>query len=181
MRVVAETILALDLATCTGIAYGRPGEDPVFATHTLPTTGNDVGAYVVAFEDLLSELIGRVEPTLVVFEAPVLPRRTQLATVRKLNGLCSETERLCKRFGLRVQEVNVSRLKLFFAGHGKAAKDDMERTARRYGWCVRSEHEADACAVWAWAVYCHAAPEHKARFAGGPLGARPLRHRAVTP
>src|SRR5207245_199888 len=106
----------------------------------------------------------------VVFEVPILPKKTSIMTVRKLTGLAWETEKVCRRRSIKCREGRASSVKKFFAGTGKAQKVDTINVCRRYGWNVRVDDEADACALWAYSVSLYA-PEHAARFALGPIGA----------
>ena len=171
MRIVSGKIIGLDLATAAGFAIGEPGGEPRFGTHLLPSTGEDVGAFGVAFEDWLSPLIKAERPEVVLYEAPSMFAKSTPATVIKLNGLAYDAEKICKRLGVRCFKVNPSKLKKFFTGRGNAKKPDMVATAKRYGWRVLDDNAADACAVWAWGVFCFAAPEHRKRFELGPIGA----------
>ena len=84
--------------------------------------------------------------TYCVFESPILPKQTSLATVRKLSGLAWHTEFVCHRRGIEVAEVNVMTIKAFM-GNGWASKQDMDRAVRRYGFAPQSYDEADAIAL----------------------------------
>lgn len=162
MRVVGA-IIGLDLATATGWAVARPEEAPRFGTHDLPKTGQDVGAFAVAFGIWLEAMLVAEQPQVVVYEQPSIFAKTTPATVIKLNGLAYDAERICKLRRIRCYSVNPSRLKKFFAGNGRAQKQDMIDIARREGWLVLDDNAADACAVWAWGVHCFA-PDHARRF-----------------
>lgn len=165
------TILTLDLATNLGWCLGTPSDAmPRFGHHKLPSTGENIGAFAVAFEDWLTAFLEREKPAIVVFEAPILPRQTTPATVRKLSGLVWEVERVCRRLGIKCREGRKSSVNLFFAGHGWAKKTDTMAICRRYGWKVRNDDEADACALWAYAAF-KLDPEAAKLFAIGPIGA----------
>lgn len=165
------TILTLDLATNFGWCLGTPTvAEPRFGHHTLPSTGENIGRFACAFEDWLTAFLTAEKPSLVVFEAPILPRQTTPGTVRKLSGLVWETERVCKRLGIKCREGRKASVNKYFAGHGWAKKDDTIAICRRYGWRVRNDDEADACALWAF-VISKVAPNAAMRFALGPLGA----------
>jgi Holliday junction resolvasome RuvABC endonuclease subunit len=169
-----KKIAFLDLATNIGWASGPPDGDPLFGTKTLPSTGNDIGRFARAFDEWLNDFITVEQPALLAFEAPILTSgKTHFATARKLTGLAWHTEFVCGRREVHYFEANLSSMKKDFAGHGRADKDDMIAVARRYGWNVRTEHEADACGGWAFTVK-QKAPAFAARFAAGPMGARPL-------
>ena len=164
----------LDLATQTGWASGPPGGNPRFGTKVLPSTGDDIGRFARAFDEWLNDFITVEQPIALAFEAPIIRSGfTSIATARKLTGLAWHTEFVCGRRQVAYFEANIMTIKKQFAGSGKAQKDDMIAVAHRYGWPVKTEHEADACGGWVFAVKCKA-PQFAARFAAGPLGARPL-------
>lgn len=154
------TILALDLATRLGWAMCPIGNAPsqiTFGEHVLPSTGNDIGKFICAFEDWLGATIDTECLSLVVFEAPILPQRTQLSTIRKLYGLATEAERVCRRRAVRVEEARMQTVRKAIIGKGNAQKEDTMRVCRLvYGLPVRTDNEADACAVLAYALHCHA-------------------------
>ena len=171
---VVPNLVFLDLATATGWASGPPGGDPRFGTKVLPSTGDDIGRFAEAFEEWLFDFIAVEQPALVAFEAPILSAgKTSIATARKLTGLALMTELVCRKRQVRYFEANLMTIKKEIAGTGKAQKEDMIAVAHRYGWAVRTEHEADACCGWAYAVQCRA-PQHALRFRGGPLAATTL-------
>jgi crossover junction endodeoxyribonuclease RuvC len=183
LQAITGPILSLDLATRIGFCVGAPGAMPVFGEHQLPSTAENIGAFACAYEDWLAARLAADKPELVIFEAPILPQKTQLMTVRKLTGLAFETERLCTRAHIRCLEGRKSTVNKAFTGSGRASKDDTMAMARQYGFKVRGEDEADAVALWCFACLCYAptaasnfnfGPLAAARFAGGPLSAKPL-------
>src|SRR5262245_20204032 len=89
------SILTLDLATRLGWCVGEPANDPAFGYYDLPKTGDNVGQFLIHFQRWLSSRCSEWQPELIVFEAPILPRKTKLITVRKLNGLCNVVEMHC--------------------------------------------------------------------------------------
>lgn len=164
-------MLALDLASQTGFCCGHPSTDvPEFGEIKF-AGGDDIGRFATSFEDWLSEMISSRGVSVVVFEAPILPGKTQLKTLIKLYGLAFETERICKRLNVRCRQGYASSVRAAIAGNGRASKEDIVSLCRRYGWRVQSHDAADACLLWAYAV-TKLAPEHATRFALGPLGAR---------
>ena len=173
---VTGPILALDLATNTGWCVGAPGGVPVLGTEKLPSTADDVGAFISAYNRWLLQTLCDTAPALVIYEQPSIFSKTTPATVIKLNGLASHTELVCHDHvpRLKYRQVNPSRLKKFWTGNGRAEKSDMVAMARRYGFAVTDDNQADAVSAWCYAVFCYAAPEHRRRFEGGPLAARPL-------
>ena len=139
-------VLGLDLATNTGFAIGDLGGVPRFGGHRLPSTGDDLGRFLAAFEDWLLGTIRREVPDRVFFEAPILSQSTM--TARKLMCLAGETERICLRRRLPVFEVVISTAKKFITGHGQADKQMVVEAVRARGWMVNNDNEADACAIW---------------------------------
>lgn len=170
-NILEGNILALDLATALGWAVNPPHEEPDFGTEFLPSTGKNVGAFIAAYDRWLRGTIEIQKPALVIYEQPSLFAKSTPDTVIKLNGLATHTEWLCHRKDIPVRSANPSQLKKFFTGSGKAKKPDMVAAARRRGWLVRDDNQADACAVRAWAIFCYAAPEYRAPFELGQLGA----------
>lgn len=146
-------LLALDLATRVGWACGAPNENVRFGTHVLPSTGGEIGPFADAFGQWLRSKIESEKPELIVFEAPILTSGlTAIATARKLMGLAYHTELIAFDHQLRVRESNLMTVKKFFAGSGKATKQDMVAAARRHGWDVDNDDEADALALWSHTI-----------------------------
>lgn len=164
-------ILALDLGTAVGWACGAPDGEPTYGTKILPSTGEDIGRFAEAFNEWLIDMLTLEEPGLVVFEAPVLTGRTSLAAARKLYGLAWHTEFGCRLRQVQCLEHHLQSVKKFFAGNGRAEKQDMMAAARRLGWEPKSFDAADALGLWACAVH-QRAPQHAARFKLGALGGR---------
>jgi crossover junction endodeoxyribonuclease RuvC len=161
-------ILALDLATRCGWACGAPGTEPTYGTKVLPSTGEDIGRFAGAFNEWLLDMMTLEDPGVVVFEAPVLAGTTSLATARKLYGLAWHTEFCCQMRQVRVMEHHLQSVKKFFAGSGRASKDDMIAAAHRQGWAPKDDNAADALGLWACAVH-QLAPAHARRFQMGGL------------
>lgn len=148
----SERIVALDLATLTGICAGEPDEVPTLSNHRLPSTGDDVGRFLDAADLWAKGLIERERPFLLVFEAPILPQATSFATVRKLQGLAGIVEMNGFRLGIECAEVQPSVAKKNLTGRGNAKKPEMVAACRHYGFNPAVEDEADAFAVWLTAV-----------------------------
>lgn len=161
-------ILALDLATNTGVCWGDGSVPPVLESNRLPSTGNDVGRFLAEHEDYLRSLIARVQPHLLVFEAPVLPRPkfnrqtnkmeggTGLMVTRKLQGLAGVTEMVTHRLRVPAAEAQPSEVKQALTGKGNAKKHEMVAACRSLGLNPatyikdgeEASDEADAVGVW---------------------------------
>jgi len=162
------TILALDLATNLGACWGEASARPQLGHHRLPSTGDDVGAFLCAYEDWLEVRIDEVEATVIIFEAPVLPRPkwnkvtkkleggVSIQTTRKLQGLAGVTEMIATRRNLLCREAQPAEVKQALAGKGNAKKPEMVRAARALGFAPHvytqageeASDEADALGVW---------------------------------
>lgn len=163
---------ALDLSTHTGHAAGASDGEPVYGTLHLPKTGDDIGAFLLPFNQWIRDWIAVHALELIVFEAPLLTRgKTTPSTARKLMGLATFTEFVCADLSIRCSETNISSVKLFFAGSGRADKSDMMHVARKYGWSPRDDNQGDALGIWASAVHSYV-PGHAHRFSLGPIGAK---------
>lgn len=159
------TFLALDLATSTGFCIGAAdtGEVPTLGHVRMPSTGPDVGQFLCAWQDWLEPKVREVGPTLVIFEAPILPAQTQMATTRKLQGMAGVTEMVCHRAGIEVAEVATSQVKKSLTGSGRADKADMIAAARHYGFDPQTSDEADAFGIWLCALRLRH-PTHAGRW-----------------
>lgn len=148
-------ILAFDCATCTGWCAGDGSTVPVVGNVTMPK-GGEPGPFLDFWDRWLQRHLDEIKPTVVVFEAPILPRETTVATVRKLVGLADFLEVACFRRKIDCQETTTSHVKKVLTGNGKAEKPDMLRVARKCGVEAKTYDEADAFGVWIAAVHHHA-------------------------
>lgn len=156
-------LLTLDLATHLGWAYGSAHEgDPVSGAHRLPVTGEDIGAFAVAYDRWLHAMVREAEPTFCVFEAPMATTagRSTLATTQKLQGLCWHTEFVCRTYGIEYRQVAAASWKKMFTGSGSASKAKARATGgvypvisacRERGWDVTNDNQADALGIFVYA------------------------------
>ena len=145
---------------------------PTFGTWHLAKTGEDVGRFIGSYDDQLNAAIDLERPDRLVFEAPLMlgGGDTNITTTRKLMGLASHTEFVCHRRGIVCREANVSTVKKFWAGTGRAKKPEMIAAARRWGHAVRDDNQADALGLWSYQVHA-IYPDQRHRWAAGQLGA----------
>lgn len=158
-------ILGLDTASQTGWAVGSPGGDPTFGSFTLPKTGEDVGAFAMAYWQELSVIVKTHQPTIICYERPLFLAHTKTAfiTTMKLMGLGVMTEFLGKAKGIRIFDAHQAEVKKHFTGRGRFTKERNVtypplQCCQDRGWMVGNTDEADACAIWDFACH-HAAPE----------------------
>lgn len=153
-------LLCLDLATRTGFCHGAAdtGEVPTIGNVLMPSTGADVGRFLAAYRDWLTEKVCEVEPDLIVMEAPILHGTTTITVTRKLQGLAGVTEMVVtdlnqkhRALGLaeiEVAEVAATSVKKALTGSGRAEKPAMIEAARLYGLNPSCSDEADAFGVF---------------------------------
>jgi len=149
-------VLALDIATVTGWAYGSPGEVPTFGSIRFGKPGGSRAAAYRAFSKWLETEwnVRDHQPDLIVYESPAVPSimsgRTNIDTIRLLVGLAEYLEGWCYgNFELR--EASVSQVRAHFLGRNMKsaiAKPMTMARCRELGWAVKDSDEADACALW---------------------------------
>ena len=155
-------ILALDLATKFGWACGSPGGDPyTFGSVQLPKgTGDDLGRFLQPYRDWLNIALDEMEPTEIVYESPILPPTTNIATVRKLSSLTGVTELVARdRGGPPVREADMQSVRLHFVGVARAPKQVPKKLRRQWikdkivatclarGFKVTDDDQGDAVAL----------------------------------
>ena len=153
--VARHRILALDLATRLGWAYGSAREgDPVSGYWDLPKTGDDIGPFAKAFDEWLRSMITEAQPHVICFEAPMPTQagRSTLTTTIKLQGLCWHCEYVASCVGVPARQVPAATWKKVFTGSGAAKKPDVIKAAFSRGLRVSDNNQADALGVWFFAA-----------------------------
>jgi hypothetical protein len=171
------TVLALDLATVTGWAFGEPGKVPEFGTIRFGKPGGERAA---AYRNFRMWLDGKwnvrdQQPELIVYESSAVPSimagKTNIDTIKLLIGLAEHLEEWCHN-NFELREASVGQVRSHFIGRNmKAAiaKPMTVERCRELGWNVANTDEADACALWDYQC-CHLRPDLSA-------GSTPLFHR----
>lgn len=154
----AEWILALDVATTTGWAYGQPGSVPRASTIRFAPEGADNGAVGCGAMRWLADFLKMNQVDAVYYEAPFDPRhmgdKTTFSTTRVLVGLPFLLDTLLSAKSIKVREVLVADARKHFLGRGvrgEEGKKQVQARCRQLGWRFDSPDAADACAVWAFA------------------------------
>lgn len=158
------TLMCLDLATFLGFAVGDAGGVQAHGSHKLPSTGEDIGAFLNAYRAWLDAAISRWQPEEIVFESPILPATTNLTTCRKLYGLTGVTEMMAQNRHVRCREANLMDIRRHFIGAARAPRDVpvKERRAwikdstvamcRKRGFRPADDNDADALALFSFAM-----------------------------
>ena len=147
-------VLALDIATTTGFAYGVPGSIPSFGHIRFTKPGTPHRETYRAFREWLELMWRAHRPDSIVYESPAVPSlmegRTNINTTRLLIGLTEHLEEWC--WGKApVSEARVADVRVFFLGSNMksvVAKPKTMERCRTLGWDVTTRDEADACALW---------------------------------
>jgi len=149
-------ILALDPATTSGVAFGKPGDTPSFRTWRLK--GENRGVKGVAFLGFMRDLLDEVEPERVFIESPMgIIAATKKGgippeTILLLNGLVMLAETACASRRVPCELLDRNRAVFHFCGRkpkvAGTAKAMCQSRARLLGWPVQTLDEADAAALW---------------------------------
>jgi len=147
-------ILALDLATVTGYAWGVPGAIPQCGHIRFTKPGSTRPRTYRAFRDWFDQMWPKVTPDLIVYESPAVPSfmagKTNIDTTRLLYGLAEHLEEIC--YGkIELREATASQVRCHFLGQNLKAKIAKPMTLERcrdLGWQCETVDESDAAALW---------------------------------
>jgi hypothetical protein len=153
-------VLALDLATTTGWAWGQPGSTPLFGHDRFAKIGQSRAVVYRRFRLWLDLFCGARKVDLIVFESAAVPSfmsgKTNVDTTKLLFGLTEHLEEWAhERFELR--EASVSQIRSHFIGRNlqsRIAKPLVLAKCRERAWNVTTDDEAAACALWDYQVCC---------------------------
>jgi Holliday junction resolvasome RuvABC endonuclease subunit len=163
-------LITLDLATKTGFAIAEipaaplptsleiagGAETPVVKSGAVVfgSPGCEIGVFMHAAHRWLDRVLTDHPITCCIFEAPIMPKMTQLNTLRKLYGLAALVEMMCVEHDLLVYEANASTVYKHFGvkGKGKERKKAAVAACMGYGWRPESDDEADALMIWHYGV-----------------------------
>lgn len=162
-----DTIMALDLATVTGLAWGGAGSTPLSISHRIAAPGTELGPFLHRFGLWLNEQISVLAPGAVIYEAPILTGdKTSIDTAMKLICLAGLADMICFRRGIKPWRADSSEVCKFFTGRGRYGnreekKAAVKETCRRLGWSFQDDNGADALALWSWAEFKLFPAKHK--------------------
>ena len=156
-------ILALDLATVTGFAFGKPGERPRSGQVRFGSKdGSGRARCYREYREWLGDMMKGARFDLVVFESPSMNvmhvGKTNIETLKKLVGFTEHTEEFFYDTTVDLREANIASVRQFFLGSVRYKREEAKRLTiekcREYGWDVEGDNAADACALWAYQVSC---------------------------
>jgi hypothetical protein len=154
-------VLALDVATRTGFALGRVGEQPTFGSIRFGRSSTDDNVIFGAALDWTSRFLEpQPRPDLIVLEALLPPAamggRTTSAVRDRLAGLHGVIRAVASLRGVKKIEAHaVGDIRSHFIHDRKAKRDVAKReTMRRclqLGWNPLDDNAGDALATWSYA------------------------------
>ena len=153
-------VLALDLATTTGIARGKVGADPIADTITFAkhAGAHDSAVFAKALSWASAYLKDRA-PDLIFIEAMLPPDamkgRTSRAVRDRLAGLHAVIRGVAHLRGCyRIETVTVGDVRAHFIGERKLKRNEAKAAVfercQRLGWKCENENESDALALWSY-------------------------------
>jgi hypothetical protein len=148
------TVMALDLATTTGFAWGRPRENPQFGHTRFALAGWERAKTYRAFRKWLDDTVHFKKVDLIVYESPAVPSimsgKTNIDTIKLLIGLAEHLEEWAHGF-VELREASVSQVRTHFIGRNfkaQIAKPMVFDKCHSFGWMCETNDESDACALW---------------------------------
>lgn len=143
-------ILALDVATQTGVAFAKGADTPEFRTEILGPPRSTHAVRCAEAMRMTNRLITRYQPDILAIEAPYLDQRSPEAAAL-LYSLRGAIIGMAKVKGLHTQEFSPSKVRSHFIQNGSLgraeAKSTVFDTCKMLGWNPRNNDESDAGAV----------------------------------
>jgi hypothetical protein len=153
--------MALDIAGCTGVAFGVAGETPRAISVDLGKSRSEAVRFSKMI-GLTNTLIRKHKPDLLVYEAPVGGPKTSHTLVGIAACFVGEATRL----GFEPEKIAIASVRKHFLGKhltsasfpgmskGRARQEIKRALIARcnmLGWKVDDDDQADACAIWDYA------------------------------
>lgn len=149
------TIMAWDLASCSGWAEGAAGNVPFFGSLRFAPVGAPQEEVFAGCIKALGNRLQAFRPDVLAYEEPSLFQlqrgKTTLATVEMLFGLPAVVQGVAYRFGVRrIMKVQPAAVRRHFIGTNpkrEIAKKTTVSRCRELGIAVKNDDEADAVAI----------------------------------
>lgn len=150
------TVLALDLATVTGWAYGEPGMEPKHGTVRFANPGASHEAIFAKASTWTKMILADKRITTVVWEAPMPTSfkrgQSNVNTTSLLYGLPAVIGAVVYLAGIYdIRKADTRDVRNYFIGCSPKrhlAKPMVMKQCRTCGWEVADDNEADALATW---------------------------------
>jgi len=148
-----KNILALDLATKTGWAFGKDGDQPrqcLSGTQDFSLRrGESHGLIFLRFRKWLCAFSIPGEKILICHEQA---HHRGAAATALISGLIAETQAFAAEHGFEIMPVHSLTLKKFATGSGRADKEVMIQKAIEAGFNPADDNEADAIHLLRYAI-----------------------------
>lgn len=144
------SILALDLGTTTGFAVGDKGHMVSGTWNLKPGRYDGGGMRFVKLRARLDEIRGACGVTQVYFEE--VRRHVGTDAAHTYGGLMATLQAWCEEHSIPYSGVPVGTIKKSWTGSGNAKKEAMVAEAVRRGFEPADDNEADAIALFDWAL-----------------------------
>jgi hypothetical protein len=146
-------ILALDLSSNVGWAYGEVGINNAPASGVWRLADGGLGRMLASFENELEDAILLHQPALILTEAPLDPTAASNHQVwRQQISLAGIAETAAWRHDILFREQSVSTIRTKVLGTCRfpkgQAKDAVMAYCQTMGWRVYDHNAADACVLW---------------------------------
>jgi len=172
-------VLALDLATAVGWAYGLPElREPMFGTWWLPKIGG-FGGRLASFENALIPFLEEHQPRVVVCEAPLpLPAQNDMRVCRQQLGLSAIAYKEAYRASAAAEEIDAITVRMAILGFARPRNGKIKEAVTAWchsrGWRVPDHNAADACMIWEWRRRQVHQPSQSGFWAGTSFASRAL-------
>jgi hypothetical protein len=151
----SATILALDLATCTGWALRTTSGEIISGTVSFRQSRYDGGGVrYLRFRSWLDSMAADAGAIDVVHHEEIR-RHLSTDSAHVYGGLLAMLTAWCEQRGIPYQGVPVGTIKRFIAGKGNADKTAVIAAIRARGFAPADDNEADAIAILLWAIETH--------------------------
>lgn len=142
--------LTLDLGTKTGFAIGSKSAMISGTLQLKPSRWQGGGMVYVKFREELNKMRAAYGVTQVYFEE--VRRHAGTDAAHRYGGLMATLTAWCEEHGIPYEGVPVGTIKKSFTGNGNASKERMIEECRKRGYEPCDDNEADAIAIFDWAL-----------------------------
>lgn len=150
---VPGSVLALDIATRTGWAFGAPGRKPLYGVLVLPQPALDLGGHGAALLDGMADLFMVHQPARVVIERTLgAQQQTNAFTAECLIGLNMLAHTICFRWELPIEKIAATTVRAQVIGSGRAKKPDVMAWCHAQGFTPQDDNAGDALALLHFAL-----------------------------
>ena len=145
--------LTYDLARTVGWAFAIDDGEPEHGTFTLPRTEGRYGAYLRRFAETTYKHVEAFQPTLIVYECPIMPANSKIDILRGLYCMGPRLEEVADICGIECREGELGPIRKHFLGADRVPrrsadiKDAVMAECHRRGWRPCDHNAGDALAL----------------------------------